>query len=141
LVSFYAVNIKSLPIVANWIPYVSFLKWTFEAFCINEFSGETYYCAPGTQADGCLSTGKEILQTLSFNGQTIGDAVFGLGMILIGFLVSAVAILELSQLTYMPLGYVGKTHAKFPESESVKQIENVDSGVGSDVKTGDIDVM
>jgi len=126
----FYINIKTLPIVANWLPYVSFLKWAFEAFCINEFSGETYPCPVGQQ--GCLSTGSEILSTLSFQGETVGDAVFGLGMLLIGFLVSAVVILDLSRLTYMRLGHIGSMTVKYPDAIT----EGVDAPPSSTEKNG-----
>ena len=43
----FYINLSSLPIVANLIPYVSFLRWGFAALCTNEFTGETFTCDAG----------------------------------------------------------------------------------------------
>ena len=40
----YYIDIGSLPIVANWIPYFSMFRWTFEALCVNEYTGLTFTC-------------------------------------------------------------------------------------------------
>ena len=49
----YVSNVETLPIVANWVPYLSIIKWTFEALSINELSGETFTCT----SYPCISTG------------------------------------------------------------------------------------
>ena len=40
----FYIDIGSLPIVANWIPYFSMFRWTFEALCVNEYTGLTFTC-------------------------------------------------------------------------------------------------
>ena len=102
----FFININSLPIVANWIPYLSFLKWTFQALCINEFSGATFDCTNGPPL-ACERTGEMVLARLSFGGDSVEYACFGLGMVLLGFTFSAIYILERSKINYMPLGHVG----------------------------------
>jgi len=102
----FFINVNSLPIVANWIPYVSFLKWTFESLAINEFKGETFDCSNGPPL-ACERTGEVVLARLSFGNDTIYESTFGLGMVLLGFTVMAIFILDRSKINYMPLGHIG----------------------------------
>lgn len=103
----FFININTLPIVANWIPYLSFLKWTFEALCINEFKGATFDCTNGP-AQACEKTGEVVLARLSFGNDTVEYACFGLGMVLLGFTFAAYHILDRSKVSYLPLGHVGR---------------------------------
>ncbi len=68
-----------------------------------------------------MPTGAEILQSLSFQNRPTGDAVFGLSMLLIGFLTSAIVILDRSKLSYTPLGHVGSKQLAYPE-ENDKEV-------------------
>ena len=61
----YYINIESLPVIANWIPYFSFIRWSYAALAINEFKGETFTCGGGATG-ACLTTGMMAL-TLLFN--------------------------------------------------------------------------
>jgi hypothetical protein len=73
-----------------------------------------------------LKTGAEVIESLSFESHTVSYPVFGLGMLLIGFLLVAFIILDKSKLTFLPLGHVGKGYVRalgLPEyvpNESVK---------------------
>ena len=49
-------NIQTLPVVAEWIPNISFIRWGFQALCINEFQGETFSC-DGAPESACISSG------------------------------------------------------------------------------------
>lgn len=115
----FYINLSSLPIVANWVPYINYLKYTFEAFCVNEFKGETFTC--NGSGSGCLANGNEVLSSLSFGGQTSPNAsVFGLSMVFVALLVIVMCVLELSHITYMPLGYKGRNYRVNPENADAK---------------------
>jgi hypothetical protein len=105
----FYINVDALPIVANWLPYLSFLKWTFEALCINEFVGLKFSCGDATK-ETCVTTGEQVLENLGFGGHTPQPALFGLAMVQIGFFVLAFLLLEFSKMKYMPLGYKGKKY-------------------------------
>lgn len=102
----FLINLDSLPIVANWIPYLSFIRWAFEALCINEFTGLTFVC--DGEYGACFQTGEEVLVGLSFANKTVSDALFGLGMVLLGFMVSAYWFLFRSKATFLALGHIGR---------------------------------
>jgi len=104
----FYINISSLPIVANWVPYASFMKWTYEALCINEFKGENFSCDKGPQG-ACEKTGDEVLVRLSFT-DTIEEACFGLGMVLLAITSLAILLLHYSKLTYVSLGWTGANY-------------------------------
>ena len=59
-----------------------------------------------------LLLGEEVLDSLSFGGDTIGDACFGLGMVFLGFMVAAVVALDQNRKRFMKLGHVGGVYAK-----------------------------
>ncbi len=101
----FFINIASLPIVANWLPYVSFLKWVFQSLSINEFTDVTFKCnlTPSTM---CANTGEEVLNRLTFTS-TLGESCFGLAMVFLGFTLLAFIILERSSISYIPMGYKG----------------------------------
>ena len=40
----FFINLQSLPMVAEWLPNISFLRWTFGSLATNEFTGETFTC-------------------------------------------------------------------------------------------------
>lgn len=59
-----------------------------------------------------MKTGAEVIESLSFDAHTVSYPVFGLGMLLIGFLLVAFIILDKSKLTFLPLGHVGKSYVR-----------------------------
>lgn len=101
----FYIKVSSLPIVLNWIPFLSIFRWGFQALCINEFKGRTYEC--NTTPTQCLTTGEQVLVTLSYDGHTVRYPLFGLGMLLVGFLASLYFFLLITKLTYTPMGHVG----------------------------------
>ena len=54
---FYII-VDSIPIVANLIPYISFMRWGFQMLIVNEFKGESFECVSGSE-DGCVFTGMQ----------------------------------------------------------------------------------
>lgn len=105
----FYINVNALPIVANWIPYLSFIRWTFEALAINEFRGLVFSCS-GSSNGACITTGEEVLSTLGFGGHTPQPAIFGLSMVFLGFLLLLFISLEISRIKYMPLGFKGRRY-------------------------------
>jgi ABC-type multidrug transport system permease subunit len=53
----FYINVQSLPVGANYMPYISFMYWGFKALAINEYAGETFDCDGSA---GCLSTGDQV---------------------------------------------------------------------------------
>jgi len=111
----FFINLASLPLLAEFLPYISFLKWVFQSLAINEFTDVTFECnlEPKTM---CSNTGAEVLQRLTFT-DTLGESVFGLAMMFLGFTVLAFILLERNFTTYIELGYVG---SKFDKNAHVK---------------------
>jgi len=122
----YYIDIKSLPPVAEWIPYISLLRWTFQALCINEFKGLTFTC-DGYDDESCIKTGEQALVTLSFDGHSASWAVFGLAMLMLCYLVGTYFIIEFNQLKFLKLGHIGN---------SIKNYTSSSSSIDSDEKNG-----
>lgn len=88
-----------------------YLLSCLQALCINEYKGLEFNC-DGAGNTACLRTGAEVLKTLSFDDHTVSYPVFGLGMLMIGFLVVAFYVLSATQLTFMPLGHTGAGYVR-----------------------------
>ena len=68
-----------------------------------------------------------MLARLKFDGYTVAQACFGLGMVLLGFVVSAYVFLLLGRMTYTPLGHVGRKQRGWKD-------EDVDAGAAAGAK-------
>eukprot|EP01040_Poterioochromonas_malhamensis_P000564 gene564-604_t len=114
----FYINLDSLPVVAEWIPYISFMRWAFQSFCINEFKGQTFSCSAAASGSQCLPDGTAVLESLSFNDQTIHGSTLGLGVMLLFFFFSAIVVLEVNRLKFMKLGHVGGNMKNFDDNEA-----------------------
>jgi hypothetical protein len=135
----FYIRVSSLPIVLNWIPYVSAFRWAFEALCVNEFKGETFNCnlVPSTQ---CLTTGEQVLATLDFDDHKTDHGVFGLGMLWIAYLVWLYLLLELKRARYTPLGYIGAGFKKYSSDAEDVQKSPTNSKAYEKVNQSDSDM-
>lgn len=107
----FYISIDSLPIVANWIPYITIFRWAYQALSINEFKGLRFSCDSADPTE-CILTGEEVLETLDFGNHTTAYPCFGLGMVLLGMVAIAFTNLQLSTITYTHLGHVGGSYTK-----------------------------
>lgn len=103
----FYVKIDTLPIVLNWIPYISVFQWGFRGLCVNEFAGETFSC--DTSPDQCMTKGEEVLRALDFDGHTVNYAMFGLGMLMLCYLAGLYILLVLNEAKFLKLGHVGSS--------------------------------
>jgi len=129
----FYISVDSLPIVANWIPYLSMFKWGFEALMINEFTGLEFECDP---SGNCQKYGEEVLEFVGFGHHTTNYAVFGLGMLLVAYLFCAFLILHFNVMTYCPLGHTGAKFQRYSSLETAVATSVVaDSSVKGDYMT------
>lgn len=116
----FYISVDALPIVANWVPYITIFRWAYQAVCINEFKGLSFDCdAPNPEQ--CILSGEEVLETLDFQGHSTAYPCFGLGMVLLGLFALAFINLELSTITYTPMGHTGsafRKHSAGPAQDS-----------------------
>lgn len=113
----FYISIDSLPIVANWIPYITIFRWAYQALSINEFKGLNFSCDSADTSE-CILTGEEVLATLDFANHTTAYPCFGLGMVLLGMVAIAFTNLLLSTITYTHLGHVGRSYSKYSSDAS-----------------------
>lgn len=78
-----------------------------QAFIINEFEGETFSCSGGATFQ-CLKTGNDVISSLSFQDQSLGRSILGLGCCTMVFLLLAVFFLMNNRLTFLPMNHVGR---------------------------------
>ncbi len=97
----FFINLQSLPVVAEWLPNLSFLRWTFGSLAVNEFKGETFTCEYAN-VTMCQTTGEQVLDRLGFS-DGVEDQFFGLSMMFVGFFVLAVITLAYNGMHYMDI--------------------------------------
>ena len=97
----FFINLQSLPLVAEWLPNLSFLRWTFGSLAVNEFAGETFTCEYAN-ITMCQTNGEQVLDRLGF-ADGVEDQFFGLGMMFLCFFCLAVGILHLNGMHYMDI--------------------------------------
>lgn len=97
-----------------------------QALLINEFTDTSFNC-DGAPENACLQTGAEVLYKFSFDNNTVQDACFGLGMVLLGFTIGAIVSLYFSATSYIYMGYVGKDVNTSPKAQSRDSVVNLDN--------------
>ena len=102
----YFLRIGSLPIILEWIPYMSLFQWAYRALMTNEFQGLTFTCV-GLDPSQCITTGEEVLKALDFDGHSTSYAVFGLAMLMLAHLSLLYTILDFSGSQFTSLGHSG----------------------------------
>ncbi len=65
-----------------------------------------------------MPDGTAVLESLSFNDQTIHGSTLGLGVMLLFFFFSAIVVLEVNRLKFMKLGHVGGNMKNFDDTEA-----------------------
>lgn len=105
----FYISVDSLPIVLNWIPYISIFQWAFRALATNEFQGIKFTCNSADPSQ-CIATGEEALATLDYSGHSTSYAVFGLGMLMLVYIFVLYLILLFSTFKFSPLGHAGSTY-------------------------------
>lgn len=81
----FFINVKSLPVGAQWCPSGSFIKWAFQAVAQNQLHGLTFYpdappCPAGQQgpcppSSPPVLTGEEVLSSYGLDGLGVWQCV------------------------------------------------------------------
>ncbi|XP_022733677.1 ABC transporter G family member 7 isoform X2 [Durio zibethinus] len=95
----YYVNADNTPIIFRWIPRASLIRWAFQGFCINEFTGLKF----DHQHSFDIQTGEQALERLSFGGSQIGDTVIAQSRILLFWYCTTYLLLEKNKPKYLQL--------------------------------------
>lgn len=95
----YYVNAENTPIIFQWIPRISLIRWAFQGLCINEFSGLEF----DHQQPFDIQTGEQALERLSFGGSRIRDTVMAQSRILLFWYFTTYRLLERNKPKYQQL--------------------------------------
>jgi len=108
----YFLNDESIPDWLIWLKYLSFIRYAFKAFVINEFRGAEFTCllSDGRNATICAS-GDNVLESLAFDEDEVWTQCVAMGSIAIGFNLIAYLILVLRKPAFLRLANV---EAGFP---------------------------
>ncbi|CAI7800735.1 unnamed protein product [Closterium sp. NIES-54] len=115
----YYVNPDNTPAIFRWIPNTSLIRWGFEALCVNEFDGLTFEASKPTD----LSTGKQVLERLSFSDSSVAKSVRKEVQIMLGWYWASAYLLRKKTPEFTKLLPVSKLQGKVGETESGKGVE------------------
>lgn len=74
-------------------------------------------------AGACKATGEQVLVLLSFDKHTTNYPLFGMGMVLLGFLSTAYFIIYFNKAKYTRLGHKGKQYEKLSTASQARVIK------------------
>lgn len=102
----FFLNEDNVPVYLIWLREISFIRYAFQALCVNEFKDAVFTCDP-TTTQTCID-GNEHLDRLKFDRVTIwGNSLILFGMI-VGFNLLALGIIYYRQPRYLPIVANGK---------------------------------
>ena len=96
----FYINTDTLPAGSEWVQYISFIRWSFQALLINEFTGRTFDC---DDFPGCEKTGSDVLTSLSFANQDLYTCVWALVVIMLSAFFLAYLLLLLNSTKQMQM--------------------------------------
>ncbi len=114
----FYIRVDSLPLILEWIPYISLFQWSYRSLITNEFKGLEFTCG-SVDTSKCILTGEEVLYTLDFQGHSTAYGMFGLGMLMLVYLFGLYLILELSRFRYIGTGFTGKKYTSHVQTISL----------------------
>jgi len=97
----FYINSDSMPSWLGWLENVSTIKWVFYAYCVNEYTGLDLECDDIGAGTGCLETGEEVLELLSFDDFGVWIPTAILAGLLVTFHVIAFSCLTIGGEKYM----------------------------------------
>ena len=74
-------NADNVAVYFVWVPYISFIRWGFEALVHNEFTGLVFTCTPEQELiDGScpIATGEDVIEQLSLEDASVGRSLIAL---------------------------------------------------------------
>nr|ATB19624.1 putative ABCG7 [Thuja plicata] len=95
----YYVNSENTPVFFRWIPRISLIRWAFQALCINEFSGLQFE----KQQSFDLEAGEQVLERLSFSGNSVGNSLAQESRILLFWYLMTYVLLKTKKPKYQAL--------------------------------------
>eukprot|EP00228_Micromonas_bravo_P007625 CAMPEP_0203013280 /NCGR_PEP_ID=MMETSP1401-20130829/14956_1 /ASSEMBLY_ACC=CAM_ASM_000894 /TAXON_ID=38833 /ORGANISM="Micromonas pusilla, Strain CCAC1681" /LENGTH=682 /DNA_ID=CAMNT_0049754985 /DNA_START=1 /DNA_END=2046 /DNA_ORIENTATION=- len=98
----FFLNESNVPVFLIWLRELSFIRYAFQALCVNEFKGAEFSCDPSTTAT-CID-GDEHLDRLKFDDVKIWENCLILFGMIVGFNALALAIIYYRQPKYLALG-------------------------------------
>ena len=124
----FFLNENNGPVFLIWLREVSFIRYAFQALCVNEFAGAEFTCDPSATAT-CID-GDEHLDRLKFDDVRIWEnCLILLGMI-VGFNALALAIIYYRQPKYLALGSRATTRDAGVEADTAKKAIDGRAGDG-----------
>jgi len=97
----YFLNESNVPVFLIWLRELSFIRYAFQALCVNEFKDATFSCDPSVTTT-CID-GNEHLERLNFDEITIGSNCAVLGAMIVGFNLLALGIVYYRQPRYLAI--------------------------------------
>ena len=98
----FFLNENNVPIFLIWLRELSFIRYAFQALCVNEFKDAEFSC-DNASTQTCID-GNEHLDRLNFDDVTIWGNSLILAAMIVGFNLLALGIIYYRQPKYLALG-------------------------------------
>jgi hypothetical protein len=94
--------------VAKWVPYISFIRWSFQSLATNEFQGSSIKCSASDVEGGqCITEGDQVLRNYFKANHSIAYPLLGQFILMLSFLSLAYLLLVCSRVRYISVGHIG----------------------------------
>ncbi|KAK4779471.1 hypothetical protein SAY87_015577 [Trapa incisa] len=93
------INADNTPVIFQWIPRVSLIKWAFQGLCINEFKDLQFE----HQHSFDLQNGEQALERIFLGGRRIRETVIAESRILLLFYLTTYLLLKKNRPKYQTL--------------------------------------
>ena len=124
----FYLNSKSFPPGSQWLPYVSYVYYSFAALVNNEFEGLTFACA-AQNSGACVRTGEQVIRGLGLEAMNVYLSLGCLGVLTVGFLSLAFAALVCFKDQYLPMKSArGERSAEAPEPKREASLSSTAPG-------------
>ena len=124
----FFLNENNVPVFLIWLRELSFIRYAFQALCVNEFAGAEFTCDPSATAT-CID-GDEHLERLKFDDVKIWENCLILFGMIVGFNALALAIIYYRQPKYLALGSKETTRDAGIEANAAKKAHDGRAGDG-----------
>ena len=124
----FFLNENNVPVFLIWLRELSFIRYAFQALCVNEFAGAEFTCDPSATAT-CID-GDEHLDRLKFDDVKIWENCLILFGMIVGFNALALAIIYYRQPKYLALGSKETTRDAGIEANAAKKAHDGRAGDG-----------
>eukprot|EP01083_Nonionella_stella_P080315 220693_1 len=114
LFSGFFIHTDSLPLCLRWLTNISTIRWSFMAFMINEFEGQTDFKCNNPNIVRCRTEGIHVLKEFGYDDWTKQQSIAIIAILLACFHLLAFIMLKINRIKYMDVSKQAKQEVEMP---------------------------